>query len=234
MATLHTQIEEKDLRLGKIEAQLNKVLTEREMTDKKNIEALRLATVKQDKLNSTIEAKTAALTLADKTIATLHSQIEGKDQSLGEIKTQLSQALAAREMTDDKNSEALRLVNEKQLSLNSTIAEKNQQQAQAITKLRKIEQENKLLNSQIDSLKKQNEANKKQQLLANSNIAKIQKVQDDIFLQLKNEHEIALSQIEEYELEKQLATQARVKSLKADPRESITLKLDMNIINISN
>jgi len=234
MATLHTQIEEKDLRLGKIEAQLNKVLTEREMTDKKNVEALRLATVKQDKLNSTIEAKTAALTLADKTIATLHSQIEGKDQSLGEIKTQLSQALAAREMTDDKNSEALRLVNEKQLSLNSTIAEKNQQQAQAITKLRKIEQENKLLNSQIDSLKKQNEANKKQQLLANSNIAKIQKVQDDIFLQLKNEHEIALSQIEEYELEKQLATQARVKSLKADPRESITLKLDMNIINISN
>jgi hypothetical protein len=226
------------LRKNKDESeQLSLLITESQSSLKtlkdQNSDQIIIANKNRENLSASIQAKTVDLNLAEQKVIALNAQIDDKDLRLRKIEDQLSDVLAVHKMTDTKNTEVLRLAIEKQDALSSTIKGKNQQQAQALIQLKKFEQENKLLGSQLDSLKKENEIIKKQQLMAKFNISKIQQVQDNIFLQLKNEYQIALSKIEQYELEKQGSKQTLLNPTKINPEDSITLKLDTHIGTIN-
>ena len=196
---------------------------------------------KRKKLETILSEKTKALNNAEQQIISLNTRIktlEDKTKAQNIAEQELNKSL-------DERTQTLALAEQNVTQLNAQIKKGELEIKQFEEKLATAETSNKqlqqvydeekaALTNQLDFLQEENKTIRDEQILASANVAKIQKIQDTIFLQLKDEYKNARGKIKGYERNIQQAKQMSSKKIAPNPKEGISLKLDMQLDAIGN
>ncbi|MBT7951120.1 MAG: hypothetical protein HN764_05820 [Gammaproteobacteria bacterium] len=234
IASLNTQLEESKLERIKLETELTAQLASLESSQQQQSKKIDIANKKQKELLTSLDTKTQALTSAEQSIIKLNTQIKENKLLNQQLEGKLSDAATINEQLKKKYNTEQTVTEQQRAELAMKLSESNKSNDLAVLQVNKLQQEKVALANQVESLQEENKGIRAEQLLAGANVAKIQKIQDSIFLQLKDEYKNALGKIKRYESDIEQAKSLAVKENSPNPKDGIPLKLDMQLGAIGN
>ncbi len=196
----------------RIEA-LNKLISDERVSSKQQISDLsqELATQKQfqrrqEELNirlteeltvrdKTLSATTTALSKTKQNIIKLNAQIKNREKEKIDLNTKLNEAQSTQENLLQQYEQEKIVAAQKLSALTTALADSSRNADLAQVQHDSLSMKNTSLLKQVSLLNKKNKQLKALQSQASANIAKIQKVQDTLFLNLQNNHNATLKEI---------------------------------------
>jgi hypothetical protein len=234
VASLNSQLEESKLERGKLDTELTAQLAALESRQQQQSNKISIANREQEELVVSLGTKTQALISAEKSIVKLNTQIKENTLLNQQLEGKLSEAVTINEQLQQKYDAEKTIAEKQRAELAMKLSENNKSNDLAVLQINKLQQEKAALENQLESLQEENKGIRAKQLLAGANVIKIQKIQDSIFLQLKDEYKSALEKIKKYESDIEQAESLAEKENSPSPKDGIHLKLDMQLGAIGN
>jgi hypothetical protein len=234
MASLKQRLEHSNVSRDQLDKELSAQLSSLQLEQKQKNKKIETTNRKQQELTKSLDGRTQALALAEKNVAQLNAQSKKDQLAIQQFEEKLvTEETSNKQLQQIYDAEkALRQKETAEIALK--VDDNNKAHTLAILEVSKLQQEKAALANQLNSLQKENKTIRDEQTLASTNIAKIQKIQDSIFLQLKDKYKSALEKIKRYESDIEQTKSLAAKENSPNPKEGIPLKLDMQLGAIGN
>ena len=234
IASLNSQLEESKLERDKLNTELTAQLATLESRQQQQSKKIDIANKKQKELLMSLDTKTQSLTSAEQKIVKLNTQIKENKLMNQQLEGELAKAVTINEQLQQKYRAEKTVTEKQRAELAMKLSENNKSHDLAVLEVNKLQQEKAALANQLESLQEENKEITAKQLMASTNVEKIQKIQDKIFLQLKGEYKNALEKIKGYEQGIQRSNKIATSKKPPNPKDGVSLRMDMQLSIKSN